>query len=155
MENFNSEFDLKPNLTTPKDMLCRWNLTLEDYKIDDTFTVQRSIDEEIAISAIIDGIEAVIQPTVSRYLTTDNGIVTEQFDIDQADSVSIFYRALSDLNGSDLKLVTDIDYKNLDNDDPAVDTNPDTTNSSGSANQTDQDANSTIKAFLVIIIVGT
>lgn len=112
MSDYNSEFDIKPNVNTPRDMMCKWNLTNSD-SITDEFMIERSSLEEVVVLSVINGDEYIIDPQSRRTLQSADTI-TEYYSIDNADSVTIMYRAEDDITDPQFKLITDKDYSSSD-----------------------------------------
>jgi len=146
LAEYNSTYNLKPNTTsTPKDTVCAYSLTYKS-KFNDTFTVSRDSSTELVIKQTSDGVTTTITPT--RILTGSRNLatVTGSYAVTNADSLSIYYAATSDIPTSYFSLTSKNNYYTGVSSSPSSSSTTSTSDNSSSS--------SSVVAIVVSLILG-
>ena len=127
-------------------------MTFEE-NITDVFTIERSSDEDITVTVLVGDTESIISPLARRMLSTTS-LISEQYSINNAEQVTVYYRAKEELSGSSFKITTQNNYSELSNGNNSSSSSSNSTNTQTTQSVTDSTANATVIALIAIFSSG-
>ena len=149
LASYNKTMDVKPsNVTTPKDTICQYEMTYKS-KVTDTFTITMDTSASLVMKQTSNGITTTVTP--KRMLNAERGLATSTstYSVTNAETISVYYLATSDISTSSFIIVTGNNYYDLATG---------SSSSSGSSGSTDKgtaSVSSSSDTGIIVMIVVT
>ena len=113
LANYNNTMNVKPsNVTTPKDTIWMYNMTYKS-KVTDKFTITMDSSASLVMKQTSNGVTTTVTPSRMLSEERDLATTTSTYSVSNADSISVYYLANSDISTSSFLMVSGNNYYSL------------------------------------------